>query len=228
MTDQPLRVVILGGGGHASLVLAALRMQAMLDVVGFTSPGPPDAALLDCPFLGTDDVLPELARHAADGFIVGVGSIDATSLRQRLFDLGLAAGLAPVTVTHGAAIVAPTAVLGRGTVVMAGAVVSVRARIGDNCIVNTGAIVGHDSVIADHVHIAVGACLSGGVRVGEGALVGAGATIKQGIQIGAAAVVGLGAAVIRDVPPGSVVAGVPAKLIRGSGNRAAGGVREPR
>ena len=44
--------------------------------------------------------------------------------------------------------------------------------------------------------------------------VGAGATVLQGVTIGADSVVAAGAVVTSDVPPGVVVAGVPARILR--------------
>jgi acetyltransferase-like isoleucine patch superfamily enzyme len=42
-------------------------------------------------------------------------------------------------------------------------------------------------------------------------MVGAGVVIAPNLSIGADAVIGAGAAVLADVPPGRVVAGVPAR-----------------
>jgi UDP-2-acetamido-3-amino-2,3-dideoxy-glucuronate N-acetyltransferase len=50
--------------------------------------------------------------------------------------------------------------------------------------------------------------------VRRGASVGSGATILCGVTIGAGALVGAGAVVTHDVPPGAVVAGNPATVIR--------------
>ncbi|HWT03648.1 MAG TPA: acyltransferase [Pyrinomonadaceae bacterium] len=50
--------------------------------------------------------------------------------------------------------------------------------------------------------------------VRRGASVGTGATILGGVEIGERAIVGAGAVVTRDVPPGSTVAGNPAKIIK--------------
>jgi UDP-2-acetamido-3-amino-2,3-dideoxy-glucuronate N-acetyltransferase len=52
------------------------------------------------------------------------------------------------------------------------------------------------------------------VRVERGASIGSGAVILCGITIGAGALIGAGAVVTHDVAPGTVVAGVPARLIR--------------
>lgn len=52
------------------------------------------------------------------------------------------------------------------------------------------------------------------VTIGDGAWLGEGCVILKGVTIGNRAVIGANAVVTRDVPPGAVMAGVPAKLIR--------------
>lgn len=52
------------------------------------------------------------------------------------------------------------------------------------------------------------------IVIGDGAWVGAAATILGGVTIGEGAVVAAGAVVVSDVPPNTLVGGVPAKLIR--------------
>lgn len=48
----------------------------------------------------------------------------------------------------------------------------------------------------------------------KGASIGSSATIMCGVTIGERAIVGAGAVVTKDVPPNSIVAGVPAKIIK--------------
>lgn len=50
--------------------------------------------------------------------------------------------------------------------------------------------------------------------VRKGASVGSSATILAGVTIGECAIVGAGAVVTKDVPPHTIVAGVPAKILR--------------
>lgn len=51
-------------------------------------------------------------------------------------------------------------------------------------------------------------------RVGRRAALGSGAVILCGVTIGEGALVGAGSVVTRDVPPGMVVAGNPARVLR--------------
>jgi acetyltransferase-like isoleucine patch superfamily enzyme len=52
------------------------------------------------------------------------------------------------------------------------------------------------------------------ITVGTNVWIGAAATVLPGVKIGADAVVAAGAVVTHDVPPASLVAGVPATIIR--------------
>ena len=51
------------------------------------------------------------------------------------------------------------------------------------------------------------------VVIEKGSWIGAGATILAGVNIGSYAVVGAGSVVTRDVPPLSIVKGIPAKVV---------------
>jgi acetyltransferase-like isoleucine patch superfamily enzyme len=54
--------------------------------------------------------------------------------------------------------------------------------------------------------------------VKSGASIGSGATILANVTIGERAIIGAGAVVTRDIPPDSIVAGNPARVLRSIGN----------
>ena len=55
---------------------------------------------------------------------------------------------------------------------------------------------------------------TGPIRIGRGVWLAAGATVLQGVEVGDDAVVAAGAVVTKDVPPRTLVAGVPAQVVR--------------
>jgi sugar O-acyltransferase (sialic acid O-acetyltransferase NeuD family) len=213
MMAQALDVVILGAGGHACVLIDALRASGEHLSLGAVDQNAAlhGSLLLDVPVLGGDGLLPQLVADGCRRFVLGVAGARGNEARAAIFDRAIALGMHPVSVVHPAATVSNWAALGAGCQILAGAVVNARARLGNNVIVNTAAVVEHDCELEDHVHIATGARLAGGVRVAQLALVGAGATVRQSVSIGARAFVGAGAAVVKDVAHDSVVAGVPAR-----------------
>jgi serine O-acetyltransferase len=83
-----------------------------------------------------------------------------------------------------------------------GTVIHARAVIGDRVVIGPGVVIGGRShifevpVIEDDAEIGVGAKVLGPVRIGRGAVVGANAVVLD------------------DVPPGAVVVGIPARVLR--------------
>lgn len=173
------------------------------------------ASILDVPIVGGDDMLADLVKKGITHFAVGVGGVGDNGPRRRLFEQAQAHGLMPVMIQHPAAVRSRWATVGEGSVLLAGSVVDTGVVLGKNVILNTGAIVGHDCTIGDHVHVATGATLASSIRIGDGAHIGAGATVRQGLTIGKGAVIGAGAVVVKDVARGTVMVGVPARLLPG-------------
>jgi len=203
------RIVVVGAGDHAKVVLEVLWAMGGFDVAGLLDPHPTCVEVLGVPVLGGDELLPGLLRQGVAAAVVAVG----TNLRrQKIGQSLLAMGFALPVVAHPSAILAPSATIAGGTVVMARAVVGTLANIGEFALINTGAIVEHDNQIGQAAHIAPGAVLAGRVRVGQRALVGVGSAVRPGISIGDDSIVGAGSAVVSNVPPGSIVFGTPARI----------------
>jgi UDP-perosamine 4-acetyltransferase len=207
--------VVVGGGGHAKVVLDVLHAEGWR-VAGYTDPQAAAGDQIDgVSCLGTDAVLPELRASGVCRAIVALGD---NELRDRVAGGVVALGFTLGNAVHPSAQISRSAVLGQGVAVMAGAVVNAGSVIGDNSVINTCASVDHDCRIGRSVHVAPGAHLAGYVTVEDLALIGVGSTIGRGrpLRLGERSVVGVGSVVIHDVAPGALVVGSPARPLRAS------------
>ncbi len=125
-----------------------------------------------------------------------------------------------------AALIAPNATLigdvrlGEGCSIWYGAVLRGDVEyiaIGTHTNVQDGAILhgdpGQPTILEDYVTVGHRAVIHGAI-VERGCLIGIGAVVLNGVRVGSGSIVGAGAVVSKDVPPRSLVVGVPAKVVR--------------
>ncbi|MBE9127440.1 MULTISPECIES: gamma carbonic anhydrase family protein [unclassified Coleofasciculus] len=124
------------------------------------------------------------------------------------------------------AFIAPNAVvigevqLATGVSIWYGAVVRgdvERIEIGDRTNIQDGAILhgdpGKPTILEDHVTVGHRAVIHS-AHIERGCLIGIGAVVLDGVRVGYGSMVGAGALVTKDVPPLSLVVGVPARRVR--------------
>ena len=112
--------------------------------------------------------------------------------------------------------------IGDNAVIMMGAVINIGAVIGEGTMIDMGAILGGRATVGKNCHIGAGTVLAGVVEpasatpviIEDGVMIGANAVVLEGVHVGRGAVVAAGAVVVEDVPDNTVVAGVPARLIK--------------
>jgi tetrahydrodipicolinate N-acetyltransferase len=112
--------------------------------------------------------------------------------------------------------------IGDRVIVMMGAVINIGAVIGEATMIDMNAVVGARALVGANCHIGAGAVLAGvleppsanPVIIEDDVLVGANAVVLEGCRVGKGSVVAAGAVVTSDIPPMSVAAGQPARVIK--------------
>ncbi len=112
--------------------------------------------------------------------------------------------------------------IGDNAVIMMGAIINIGAVIGSGTMIDMGAILGGRATVGKNCHVGAGAVLAGVVEppsaspviVEDDVLIGANAVVLEGVRIGQNSVVAAGSIVVEDVPPNSVVAGIPGRVIK--------------
>ncbi len=132
---------------------------------------------------------------------------------------------APVDVSRAAFVAANATVIGRvsidvGASIWYGAVVRgdvERIEIGARTNIQDGAIIhgdlGQPTILAADVTIGHRAVIHS-AEIEAGCLIGIGAIVLDGVRVGTGSIIGAGCVVTKNVPPYSLMVGVPAKCLR--------------
>ncbi|RXY99435.1 2,3,4,5-tetrahydropyridine-2,6-dicarboxylate N-acetyltransferase [Fictibacillus sp. S7] len=112
--------------------------------------------------------------------------------------------------------------IGNNAVIMMGAAINIGSVIGEGTMIDMNVVLGGRATVGKNCHIGAGSVLAGVIEppsakpvvVEDDVVVGANAVILEGVTVGQGAVVAAGAIVIEDVPPYTVVAGTPARVIK--------------
>jgi sugar O-acyltransferase (sialic acid O-acetyltransferase NeuD family) len=146
--------------------------------------------------------------------VAAVCCIGDPRARRRLVERLAGEGVSFATVVHPTASMSEYVEIGAGSIVGARAVLTSQVRVGRNAVIGAGAIVSHDCQLEDFATLAPGVLLAGSVRVEYGAELGVGAAVRPGRIVGRGALVGAGSAVVDAVEENTIVAGVPARLLK--------------
>lgn len=120
------------------------------------------------------------------------------------------------------AIIRDNVTIKKNAVIMMGAVINVGAEIGENTMIDMNCVIGARGIIGKNVHIGAGTVIAGvleppskqPVIIEDDVFIGANSVVLEGVTISQGAVVAAGSVVTQDVPANTVVAGMPAKIIK--------------
>lgn len=190
--NKSLPLVLIGGGGHAS-VLADILLGQGREILAVICPDDVSAraVLAGIPHLTQDE---DITRFSPDSvrLVNGIGMLPRSTFRQRISEKFFAQGYVFETVIASDANVSNFAQVNAGAQILSGARVQTGSIIGEHTIINTGALIEHDCQIGAYNHIAPNATLCGEIRTADHVYIGANATLIQGLILGSQCIVGAG------------------------------------
>jgi len=206
------KIIIIGGGGHAKVIIAIIKKAKKFNIIGYTDIND-YGKILGAPYLGNDEVLSSLFNDGINNAVIGIGQIKSSAIRRGVSSKLKKIGFEFPVIVSPTAVINEDVVIGEGTVVMDGVVINPGTKIGSFSIINTRASIDHDCVIGNFTHIAPGVTLSGDVKIGDSVLIGTGASVVQSRRIVDNSIVAAGSAVTSYIlTPGTYI-GIPARLM---------------
>lgn len=210
------KIVIIGAGQHARVILYNIGEQNKYEVAGFLDS---DDTKIERTFEGKKilgnykkEDLKKLSKEiGTNKFFIGFGNM---KYRKEVFEKFINNGWEAVNIIHPNAVISKDAKLGKGILVECGCLITPNPIIGNNVVVNTGSQINHDNIIENNVYIASGVILSGGVKIGENTLLDDGVIITLGCSVGKNSLIGAGSVVTKNIPDNVVAYGNPCKVIR--------------
>ncbi|MDO5030315.1 MAG: NeuD/PglB/VioB family sugar acetyltransferase [Corynebacterium sp.] len=221
-SEKTEKIVIIGAGGFGRNVVSFINdinayaqangLPPQWEILGIIDDGTPDMTYfhkMGVQFLGDTEVLADLPKGVYYTVAIGSGAARRSIARH-----ANAEALIPATLVHPDTSIGALVNIGEGTVICPGARLTCNIEVGKHAQINMNVTIGHDAVLRDYCTIFPLNAVSGFVTLGEACTLGANSVINPGLTVGEGAYVGSGAAVTDDVDDYTVVAGVPAGVIK--------------
>jgi sugar O-acyltransferase (sialic acid O-acetyltransferase NeuD family) len=118
-----------------------------------------------------------------------------------------------LTFIHHSSFISPASSIGEGCTILPHSFIMNKAVLGSYVHIHFNTAIGHDAIVGDFTSFAPNCVIGGYARIGQKVTFGMGAKILPKIIIGDFAVIGAGAVVTKEVPPGAVMVGNPARQV---------------
>ncbi|MEM5563980.1 NeuD/PglB/VioB family sugar acetyltransferase [Psychroserpens sp. AS72] len=214
MTNTIEKVVVIGGGSYAKIVISILKKIESFEIVGYTDVKD-QGKVLGVSYLGGDEVLRTLFEDSkVKSAVIGIGQLQNANIKKRVISELKTIGYQFPAIISPTAIVNEEVELGEGTIVRDNAVISASTKIGKFTIIGTSVSVSYDTLIGDFTNISLGSNIGIEISIGNEVLIGMGSTVMNYKKIVDNCFIGAGSMVIKDCLEPGLYFGTPAKKIK--------------
>ena len=143
-----------------------------------------------------------------DQIIIGNGN---PKIKYEIYNKLRENNIKPSTFIDKTSIVSSSAKYQEGLIVMPFCSISSFVEISHNVTISYNSNIGHHTEIGNNSFISSMVNIGGGAKIGSQVFIGMGAQIKEGISIGDNSIISMGSVVHKDIPPGLIAMGYPAR-----------------
>lgn len=207
-------IILIGGGGHCISCIDVIEQTGLYQIIGILDlPEKLGEKVLNYSIIGNDNELDQFTPTCSD-FLITVGQIKSTSLRETIFNkVKVAGGNLPVIISP-IANVSKYATIEEGTIVMHHALVNAGASVGKGCILNSKSLIEHEVTIGNFCHISTAAVINGQSQIGDCCFIGSNTVVANNIHMIANTVIAAGSQVLRNIERSGTYIGAPLRKIR--------------
>ena len=212
------KIVIIGGGGHAGIILDCVKAQNKYQLIGYLDDKKGNFYRESIKYLGSiDNFFKNFKVKYKNESIYFTIAIGDNYIRKKIFFYLIKnknLSLKWATLIHPSASIASKVKIAKGAQILNGSIISFNTKISKFVCINTGATIDHDNYFSDFSGAGPGACTGGNVKIGEGSFLGINCSVKHNINIGKNVIVGGNSFVNQNCKANSVYVGVPARKIK--------------
>ncbi|BBE16218.1 4-amino-6-deoxy-N-Acetyl-D-hexosaminyl-(Lipid carrier) acetyltrasferase [Aquipluma nitroreducens] len=207
-------IILIGGGGHCISCIDVIEQTGLYQIIGILDlPEKLGEKVLNYSVIGTNNELERFLPDCTD-FLITVGQIKSSTLREKLFQqVKKAGGNLPLIISP-IAHVSKYASIDEGTIVMHHALINAGASVGKGCIINSKSLIEHEAKIGNFCHISTAANVNGQVNIGDRSFIGSNTVIANNTNVASNTVIAAGSQVLRSIDSPGIYIGHPLRKIR--------------
>jgi len=212
MKQKSEKIVVVGGGNYAKIVISILKKINSFEIVGYTDKKN-RGKILDINYLGDDSVLKKLLIESNIKLAaIGVGQLQNADIKKKIVLALKEIGYTFPTIISPTAVVNEEVLIGEGTIIRDNAVISTSTKIGKFTIIGTSVNISYNTTIGNFTNISIGSNIGIEISIGNEVLIGMGSTVMNYKKIVDNCLIGAGSLVIKDCLESGMYFGSPAKI----------------
>ncbi len=210
------KIIIIGGGGHAGIILDCIKAQGEYEIIGYSDKAKGNLSKEKVKYMGNLKELSYKLKEKANKKTFLTIAIGENYIRKKIYEY-LKKNVSDLkwgTIVHPSASISSRVKIGEGSQILNGSILCYKTVISKHVCINTGAIIDHDNFFDDFSSAGPGACTGGNVKVGKLCFLGINSSVKHNIRINENTVIGANSFVNFNCKANSLYFGTPAKKIK--------------